>query len=51
MVKKTKDFSDLALKIFKEHSDFSQELKEHEQKDHEWKCDRCKRQYVSMGEL
>ena len=51
MVKKTKDFSDLALKIFKEHSDFLQELKEHEQKDHEWKCDWCKRQYVSIGEL
>ena len=45
MVKKKK-FSDLALKIFKEHYDFL-----HEKELHKWKCDRCKRQYISMEEL
>ena len=46
MVKKTKKFSDLALKIFKEHYDFSQE-----KELQKWKCDRCKGQNKSMEEL
>ena len=32
-------------------SNFLQELKEHEQKDHEWKCDLCEKQYTSIKEL
>ena len=32
-------------------SNFLQELKEHEQKDHEWRCDLCEKQYTSIKEL
>ena len=32
-------------------SNFLQGLKEHEQKDHEWKYDLCKKQYVCIKEL
>ena len=32
-------------------SNFIQELKEHEQKDHELKCDLCEKQYTSIKEL
>ena len=32
-------------------SNFLQGLKEHEQKDHEWKCDLCEKQYTSIKEL
>ena len=32
-------------------SNFTQELKEHEQKDHDWECDLCEKQYTSREEL
>ena len=32
-------------------SSFLQGLKEHEQKDHEWKCDLCQKQYGCIKEL
>ena len=32
-------------------SNFTKELKEHEQKDHKWKCDLCEKQYTSIEEL
>ena len=32
-------------------SNFTKELKEHKQKDHEWKCDLCEKQYTSIEEL
>ena len=32
-------------------SNFLQGLKEHEQKDHEWKCDLCEKQYACIKEL
>ena len=41
MVKKKK-FSDLALKIFKEHYDFL-----HEKEHHMWKCEQCDNKYES----
>ena len=43
-----KNYSEKVLKLY---SDFLQELKEHEQKDHEWKCDLCKKQYGCIKEL
>ena len=46
MVKKTKNFSDLALKIFKEHYDFL-----HEKELHKWKCEQCDNRYESREEL
>ena len=46
MVKKTKNFSDLALKIFKEHYDFL-----HEKELHKWNCDQCDNRYESREEL
>ena len=33
------------------NSNFPQELKEHVQKDHKWKCDLCEKQYTSIEEL
>ena len=45
MVKKKK-FSDLALKIFKEHYDFL-----HEKELHMWKCEQCDNKYESREEL
>merc|ERR1712240_482198 len=32
-------------------SNFTQELKAHEQKDHDWECDICEKQYTSIEEL
>merc|ERR1712240_69857 len=32
-------------------SNFTQDLKEHEQKDHKQKCDLCEKQYASREEL
>ena len=32
-------------------SNFTQDLKEHEQKDHKWKYDLCEKQYTSIEEL
>ena len=33
------------------NSNFPQELKEHVQKDHKWKCDLCEKQYTNREEL
>ena len=46
MVKKKKKFSDLAIKIFKEHYDFL-----HEKELHKWKCEQCDNRYESREEL
>ena len=46
MVKKTKNFSDLALKIFKEHYDFL-----HKKELYKWICDQCENRYESREEL
>ena len=37
--------------MFQKQYECIKELKEHEQQDHEWKCDLCNKQYECIKEL